>query len=183
MIAPQFILPLAHQPSAVLSDCGRFRYRLGRRWGDGAALAFIMLNPSTADATSDDATIRRCIRFTREHGFDAIDVVNLFAYRATDPRDLARAGFPVGPENDGHIEDAAAKAGNICVAWGAHPEADARAEGVLRMLFRINVEPRCLRITRSGYPQHPLMLPAACRLTPYTLDAVYDALMGMHHDA
>src|SRR5689334_20041621 len=71
--------------SAVLSPCGLYRYRLTRRWGDGPALLFVMLNPSTADATEDDPTIRRCTGFAKREGMPAIEVVNLFAWRATDP--------------------------------------------------------------------------------------------------
>jgi hypothetical protein len=73
-----------------------FRYPLGRRWGDGAALAFILLNPSTADETREDATVRRCIGLAQRLGFGALEVVNLYACVATDPADLRRAGTPSG---------------------------------------------------------------------------------------
>jgi hypothetical protein len=164
------------QKTATLSDGGTFRYRLGRRWAEGAPLVFIMLNPSTADADVDDATIRRCIRFAHAHGYPAIDVVNLFAYRATDPKDLRRAGYPVGPENDDHIASAARHAAAVCLAWGAHVAGLERPQVVMPMLWKLGIEPMCLRITRSGYPQHPLMLPADCRLIPFTTEAVQEAM-------
>jgi hypothetical protein len=164
--------------TAVISDCGRFRYRLGRRWGDGAPLTFVMLNPSTADAESDDATIRRCVTFAHAHDFRAIDVVNLFAFRATDPKDLRRAGYPVGPENDEHTARAAQEAGAVCLAWGANAADLERPQIVLPMLRRLGVELQCLRITRSGHPQHPLMLPSECRLQPFTIAAIERAIHG-----
>jgi hypothetical protein len=152
---------------AVISDCGRYRYRLWRRWGEGSPLLFVMLNPSTADAEEDDATIRRCIKFAQAHDFGELEVVNLFAYRATDPADLKRAGWPVGPENDQHIAAAVADAASVCVAWGPRVAGLERPGIVLRQLLAMKVKPQCLQITRSGYPQHPLMLASSCRLMPF----------------
>jgi hypothetical protein len=105
---------------ATISDCGKFRYRLFRKWGCGSPLLFVMLNPSTADGEKDDATIRRCLRFAMAHDFGELEVVNLFAYRATDPKELRRAGYPVGPENDQHITDAVREAAAVCLAWGSN---------------------------------------------------------------
>lgn len=164
--------------NATVSDCGRYRYRLGRRWGEGAALVFIMLNPSTADAEVDDATIRRCIKFAQAHEFGALEVVNLFAYRATDPKDLRRAGYPVGPENDNHIAAAVVSAAAVCLAWGANVADLERPQIVLPMLRDAGVQLQCLRITRSGYPQHPLMLPSSCRLMPFNSEAIAAAMSG-----
>jgi len=114
--------------TATLSPCGRYRYRLGRRWAQhrlSLPLLFVMLNPSTADAEQDDATIRRCTTFAVAHGFDAMEVVNLFAFRATDPADLWRAADPVGPDADRHIAEAAARAAQDWIA--AHHTAPAAA--------------------------------------------------------
>jgi hypothetical protein len=87
--------------AAVLSECGRYRYVLTRTWDhDLAACAFIGLNPSTADAHEDDPTIRRCIRFARDWGHGGLIMLNLFAWRSTDPRGLLDAIFPVGPPAD-----------------------------------------------------------------------------------
>jgi len=161
---------------AEISDCGLYRYRLGRRWGDGKALAFVMLNPSTADAHQDDPTIRRCIGFARSHRFDAIDVVNLFAYRATKPSELKRAGYLVGPENDLHIAMAARAAGAVCVAWGANGSKTGRAGEVLMLLMRNGVVPQCLAVTRGGMPQHPLFAPSVLEMKPYNLATIETAL-------
>lgn len=151
----------------ILSDCGKFRYRLWRKWGEGSPLLFVMLNPSTADHEVDDPTIRRCLRFAESHGFGELEVVNLFAYRATDPHDLRRAGYQVGPENDHHIAAAVGDAAAVCLAWGANVGGLERPVIVLQQLRALGVKPQCLRITRGGYPQHPLMLPSSCRLMPF----------------
>lgn len=163
--------------SAVISVCGKFRYRLGRRWADGGkSLAYVMLNPSTADAEKDDATIRRCIRFAKDHGFNALVVVNLFAYRATKPADLRKAGYPVGPENDAHIAEVAKTADAVCVAWGANVDGLERPQVVLPALRKLGVEIQCLNITRSGYPSHPLMLASTCRLMPFNMQGIQAAM-------
>jgi hypothetical protein len=107
---------------ADLSPCGTYRYLLGRRVGEGDRTAlFMMLNPSTADATEDDPTIRRCTGFARREGCGVLEVVNLFAYRATDPAELRTAPDPVGPANDHHIKAALGRVALVVVAWGALP--------------------------------------------------------------
>ncbi len=164
---------------AALSECGRFRYRLSRVWAPGQQVLFVMLNPSTADAEVDDATIRRCATFAHAGGFGGLQVVNLFAFRATKPADLRMAGWPVGSDNDSHIAAAACAASAVCVAWGAigpHGPASARVQEVMPRLRRAGHEPQCLQITRSGYPQHPLYLPGACRMQPYDEAAIEAAL-------
>ncbi|PKN80874.1 MAG: hypothetical protein CVU47_08520, partial [Chloroflexi bacterium HGW-Chloroflexi-9] len=85
---------------ASFSRDGRYRYSLVRRWGDGPRVAWVMLNPSTADATRDDPTLRRVIAISRRAGFGALEVVNLWALRSAHPADLARAADPVGPRAD-----------------------------------------------------------------------------------
>lgn len=152
---------------ATISDCGKFRYRLWRKWGEGSPLLFVMLNPSTADGLEDDATIRRCFGFAARAGFGEFEVVNLYAYRATKPADLRAAGYPVGPDNDQHIADAVHDAAAVCVAWGANAAGLARPGEVLVLLRGLGVNVQCLQITRSGYPQHPLMLPSNCTLQPF----------------
>lgn len=162
--------------SAHISACGRYRYSLVRRWDDGPTLAFVMLNPSTADASIDDNTIRRCAMFAHDQGFKAIHVVNLFAYRATDPNDLMSRGFLVGVENREHIDFASAIADEVCVAWGGqagHPTVRRQAQTVLRQLDALHVVPLCLHITRRGHPGHPLRLAQSCRLRPFQRVGVY----------
>ena len=165
---------------AVISECGKFRYLLSRQWDSRPLLLFVMLNPSTADAHVDDATIRRCVTFAAAHDFGGIEVVNLFAFRATQRRDLALVGWPAGgPEADRHIAAAAVRAGAICAAWGVVGDrgpANDRVQQVAPILRASGKPLQCLRVTRSGYPQHPLYLPSICRLQDFA--AAVDAALG-----
>lgn len=133
-----------------------YRYSLSRRWGPGAYAMFIGLNPSTADETQDDPTIRRCIGFARAWGYDALCMTNLFAYRATDPREMKRQADPVGRDNDAALQELASGAGVVVAAWGAHGAHLGRDAAVRKMLPRLHY----LRLTKDGHPGHPLYLPA-----------------------
>ena len=146
---------------ATFSADRRYRYRLWRRW-DGArpVVAFVMLNPSTADARRDDPTIRRCIGFAKSWGFGGVEVVNLFAYRTTDPGELRRVADPVGADNDRHIQSAIARADLVVLAWGAR----ARSRRLLSL-----PQARCLGLTRAGQPRHPLYLRSDVRPQPFRL--------------
>ena len=160
------------QCTAIISDCGKYRYRLTRVWNDAKPpMCWIMLNPSTADAFVDDPTIRRCIGFAKSMDFGGIVVVNLFALRATDPAELMvsehpaeAADAPVGT-NDSHVLECAKQYGAVC-AWGANPAAKYRAPYVLKLLQREGIEPDCLGVTRDGHPKHPLYVPANTRPVP-----------------
>lgn len=144
--------------SAVISDDGVYRYRLERRWSPGFTVAWVLLNPSTADADTDDPTLRRIVGFSRRMGFGRAVVVNLYAYRATDPRALWRAADPVGPDNDRHLRDALA--GHVVVvAWGAN----AKPERIARFMEIHRGAPgagrlHALAVTAAGQPRHPLHL-------------------------
>jgi len=159
------------QKTATISDCGAYRYRLGRRWASGPAMLFIMLNPSTADAFIDDPTIRKCIGFAERNGADAIEVVNLFAYRATDPGVLACIGWPVGPENAEHVARATKEVhedgGKIVLAWGANARGRKEAKAMINDLVRRGLPLHVLRFLLDGTPAHPLMLPYSCKLQRY----------------
>lgn len=139
---------------ATFDSTGAYRYALWRVW-DAAKprVTFILLNPSTADATHDDPTIRRCIGFGRAWGYGRLDVVNLFAYRATHPNVLKMATDPIGPENNAHIAQAAVENDSVVAAWGNHGQWLERGQQVLRMLNRTIY---CLGITQQGQPRHPL---------------------------
>lgn len=149
--------------SAVISPCGRYRYVLERELGPGprTPCLFIMLNPSTADAEEDDATIRKCKKIAEHHGKNRLIVVNLFAFRSRWPADLALAdlnGEAIGPENDLHIEEQVTRVrslgGLVIAAWGsfgyAHIEARAK---VVREKFGPF---KSVGLSMFGHPKHPL---------------------------
>jgi hypothetical protein len=143
------------QRAAEISPCGRYRYALGRRWGDGGTVAFLMLNPSTADASKDDATSRRCISFARGWGYGGLVLANLYAFRATKPADLWKAADPIGPDNDGHLTRVAAGCDRIVAAWGAHAR-PGRIAAVLALPGMDRLA--ALALTKNGQPRHPLYL-------------------------
>ncbi len=151
----------------MFDDTGAYRYRLGRvRDGGSGTVVFIMLNPSTADAEVNDPTIRRCIGFAWDWGHRALTVVNLFAYRATTPKELRRATDPIGPANDQHILAAVGAADAVVVAWGVHGALHGRGREVMRLLSQ-GPQLTCLGVTKEGLPRHPLYMPKRARPTPY----------------
>jgi hypothetical protein len=153
---------------AVISECGQFRYLLRRTWEANRPRAlFVMLNPSTADAEIDDATIRSCIRLSKGLSYGSFEVVNLFGFRATDPANLAKAPDPVGPHNDGSIERAVARCDVAICAWGAHPMAESRAGPVRNMIRLQRPAAFCLGKTKSGAPKHPLYIKSGTPLETY----------------
>lgn len=142
---------------AVYSDCQQYRYTLTRVWnGSGRKISFVMLNPSTATEVQNDPTVERCERRARAMGFGAFRVVNIFAFRATDPRDMRAARDPIGPENDAAITAAAEWADMILCAWGAHGVHLSRGAQVLQMLRAMPLYH--LGLTKSGDPKHPLYI-------------------------
>lgn len=149
----------AMERGAHLSPCRTYRYALWRRWGGGPHAMFIGLNPSTADETADDPTIRRCIGFARAWGYGALCMTNLFAYRATQPADMKKATDPIGWENDAYLRRLAAEAGVVVAAWGAHGAFKGRDQSVRLSVRGLHY----LRLTKDGHPGHPLYLPASLR--------------------
>lgn len=162
--------------SAIISPCGAYRYRLEREFAlvHGPTVLWIMLNPSTADATDDDPTIRKVMGFSRLAGYAKLIVVNLFAFRATDPKECEAAAKisadeAAGPNNQQHVMEAAIDAEAIVCAWGAAPWAEAQARTVCGWLDDLVHAPEglCLGTTKSGAPKHPLYVPYAQRFVPF----------------
>jgi hypothetical protein len=142
------------------SPAREYRYLLTRIWDPAVKPAvFLMLNPSTADALEDDPTIRRCTSFARREGAGGLIVVNLFAFRSTDPRALLRHPDPVGRDNGRFIRQAVGMGGTVVCAWGAAPVAGERGREVAMELGRRGVPLFCLGTTSLGEPRHPLYLP------------------------
>lgn len=159
--------------SAVISDCGRYRYRLERHGLSGSgAVAWIMVNPSTADATEDDATIRRVIGFTERLGGGWAIVGNKFAYRATDIKELRTAAEPHGPENDEHLEAIMRSAPLVIAAWGPLGKLPRHLRSRWRSMKviadRAGARLMCLGTAQDGQPRHPLMLPYSAELIPWS---------------
>lgn len=158
---------------ATLSDDGLYRYSLVRRWGvTGKPAQFVMLNPSTADDSLDDPTIRRCVGFALALGCAGIIVVNLYAYRTTKPAELWSAADPVGPNTDTYLRIVARRAATegapLIAAWGTLAK-PARVAEALSVIGELGAADRltALGVTRAGAPRHPLYLPASARPAPW----------------
>jgi len=155
--------------SAEISACGTYRYVLRRTWNYALPeLVYVMLNPSTADATEDDATIRKCCGFARRFGFGGIVVVNLFALRSRDPKALRMHAAPIGVDNDTWImRETADPTRSILVAWGCHARHfPSRVKTVCQLIAR---PVSALRVTKDGHPEHPVMLPYSLTPTSWTV--------------
>jgi hypothetical protein len=152
----------AHR-TAVFSDCRRYRYRLSIMRQAGPRVLWVLLNPSTADEHVDDPTVRRCQIWAEAWGYAGAEIANIFAWRDTDPRGMRAASDPVGPDNDGHLLEAAACAGLIICGWGVHGAHLGRGDYVAGLLRSAGHTLHALRITQGGHPQHPLYLPSAIK--------------------
>jgi hypothetical protein len=156
---------------ATFSDCRVYRYALWRRWTDSRVVdldetdrgpdfskmvAFIGLNPSTADETEDDPTIRRCIGFAKRWGFDGMCMLNLFALRATDPNEMKRHPDPVGPDNDECLRRGVHLFSKTVACWGVHGSHRNRHYGILGLFGLAQLWH--LGLTQAKQPKHPLYL-------------------------
>ncbi len=144
---------------AIYSRCETYRYSLTRIWSaEGPKITFVMLNPSTADELRNDPTIERCERRSRAMGYGAMRIVNLFAYRATQPAVLKAASDPVGPQNNAVLQEAANWADMVLCAWGVHGAHMDQAENVGRELRQAGHDLYHLGLTKAGHPRHPLYI-------------------------
>ena len=166
--------------AASISECGRYRYGLTRlvQAVPARICVFVMLNPSVADAMIDDATIRRCRAYARSFGCGVLHVVNFFAWRATDPKELRRVvraeglGVAVGPENDAHIARAIAAADVVLCAWGNHVlHRELLPRRAQMHAWLAGREVFCLGTTKEREPVHPLRQPKDAQLVPFRLEA------------
>lgn len=149
------------ESEAVYSPCERYRYLLTRVWdAKGPRVLFVMLNPSTATEVQNDPTVERCERRARALGFGAFRVVNIFAYRATDPRVMRATADPVGPGNDAAILTSVAEwqPAQIVCAWGAHGAHLGRGAEVAGLLRGTGQPLWHLGLTAAGEPKHPLYI-------------------------
>jgi hypothetical protein len=154
--------------TAIFDQTGDYRYQLGRRWrSHGLEVAFIMLNPSRADAARDDPTLRACLQFAQRWGCASLSVVNLFGYRTPYPQDLKVAQDPVGPENDDHVLQAVDQAQQVVLAWGNWGQLWGRDRAILTLLAPYQHKLHCLQRNRSGQPRHPLYIKRDISLKPF----------------
>jgi hypothetical protein len=160
--------------TATFSSCGLYRYELRRVWkSKERTMVFVGLNPSTADESTDDPTIRRILGFADDWGFGTLVMLNAFAFRATDPKALhvrAACGHEViGAGNDAAIARAfeTNRAGKLVVGWGMHGALLDRGGHVAEMARTLHGRPQCLGTTGSGQPKHPLYLAASTRAVRY----------------
>lgn len=155
--------------NTLFSECRRYRYTLWREWDFTLSaknyLMVIGLNPSTADETLDDPTIRKCIGFARRSGFGALCMTNLFAFRATDPREMKKAYDPIGPGNDEALAACAGGTGSILAAWGTHGSHMERAAQVAEMFPDLI----CLGVNSDGSPKHPLYVSYETPFSPFAI--------------
>ena len=169
------------ESGAIFSECEKYRYVLWRRWDlldpEPVYMAFIGLNPSTADETENDPTVRRCINFAKREGYQGLYMLNLFAYRATDPRVMKMRDDPIGKDNDdviaAHVEDA----GKTVACWGvdgAFQNRDKRVASLRRLISGAKTRTIgelfwALGTTKDGHPRHPLYLPSNAPLSRFTV--------------
>ena len=150
--------------NAILSTCRNYRYALWRIWDKNKPLAlFIGLNPSTADETEDDPTIRRCIGFAKSWGYGGLCMANLFAYRTKSPSEMMSAKDPIGPDNDKWLVKLAGQSGIVIAAWSDHGSFLGRSKEVQRLVPDLY----CLKLNKSGEPAHPLYLKADMKPVPF----------------
>lgn len=149
--------------SAIISECGQYRYLLSRPADCMAPMKstalFLMLNPSTADASLDDPTIRRCRGFAKTWDCNGISVANLYALRSTNPDALWSHADPVGPENDAYLRKFAHEYRDVICAWGANAR-PSRVTDVVEILHAADARLWCLGMTKDGSPRHPLYVRA-----------------------
>lgn len=148
---------------ATFSPCRYYRYLLWRTWGDEPPSMFIGLNPSTADETKDDPTIRRCINFATAWGCGGIVMTNIFAFRATLPAVMKGAFDPIGPDNLRSLQEAAARCSPRVACWGVHGEYLGQGNRVQELIDDL----QCFGLTKHGFPKHPLYLPKTATLVPF----------------
>ncbi len=129
-------------------------------------VGFLLLNPSTADETQDDPTVRRCRRYAMAWGYGEVIVLNAFAYRATDPNVMRAQEDPVGPKNDQVITNTAATliklGGTLVCGWGNHGTYRGRGSELRELLKPYPV--KAFPYTGVGEPGHPLYLRKDIRL-------------------
>lgn len=166
-MAKKYPIDLFTKRTATYSPCGKYRYTLRIVWDESLPICcFIMLNPSTATEHANDPTVTRCIGFAQSWRCGGVLVLNIFAYRATDPVEMKRQDDPIGPENTlahlwNHVQDIT---GPVIAAWSNHGTHRGRGDAVRAIMGDL----QCLKINADGSPSHPLYLPANLKPIPFS---------------
>lgn len=146
--------------SAVISPCHRYRYRLERRWGDGPAVGFLLINPSTATAEAVDPTADVfCVGIAKALGFNALVIGNPFAWRSVDREVLLQVEDPVGPDNGHFLDQLARDCPTVIAGWGPWPMKKLGLRGHVWAARKRFPALKALAICNDGSPRHPLYFP------------------------
>ena len=157
------------ESGAIFDIIGSYRYSLWRAWSSyHPRIAFVLLNPSTADEQKNDPTIRRCMGFARAWDFGSLEVVNLFAYSATDYRELIKVSDPIGEENNYFLLHAVERCSTVVLGWGNRGMLLGRDRQVMSLLIGRN-DVHCLGITKDGQPLHPLYVKSDTNLELFSM--------------
>lgn len=150
--------------TAQFSPCRIWRYQLKRQWREGNRfVSFIGLNPSTADETKSDPTVTHCINYAREWECDGMFMLNIFAFRATDPKVMKKHPSPIGDDNDAWLKKTVKESGIVIACWGNHGSFMDRGRAVVSMIPDL----KCLKLTKAGHPSHPLYLKKSLKPVPF----------------
>ncbi|MGN7300360.1 DUF1643 domain-containing protein [Ferdinandcohnia sp. SAFN-114] len=153
---------------AIFDPSRTYRYSMSRIWDESKKkIVFIMLNPSIANETADDNTTKKCITFAKKFGYGSLEIINLFAYVATDYNELKNLSreVAIGKENIDYIIRAVNSADKIVAAWGENGTIHQRNKDIENLLRGYDID--CLKVTARGFPSHPLFLSYKCELIPY----------------
>ncbi len=154
---------------AIFSDDRQYRYVLWRIWDRTKPMVnFIGLNPSTADETKDDPTMRRCSGFAKSWGYGGFYMTNIFGYKATKPEDLKKATDPIGKDNDKWLLEIESRVEQVIFAWGVHGTFLKRDEQVKKLITKGHF----IELSKDGHPKHPLYLKGD--LTPKKFSIHYE---------
>ncbi len=159
---------------------GGYRYLLWRDWGKepvdvadprwNERVAFIMLNPSAADASFDDATVRKCRSYADSWGYERLVVANLFPLISTDPKALRTSLDLYGDRQEAdHAIEIVCRSALVVCAWGQHGAIDNRAAQVRALIRAERCAAHVLRLAKNGEPYHPLYLPLDLKPQPWSV--------------
>ena len=151
----KLITPKVYKSGAILSKNRHYRYALWRIWDERKPwVLFIGLNPSTADESHDDNTLKKCIHYASQWGYGGVYMANLFAVRATKPSVMKQHRSLIGSANDDHLDDLYNRAGIVVAAWGNDGVYQNRSAAIKDKYSSLY----CMKVNKSGEPGHPLYL-------------------------